>query len=98
MYYIFRLAICPGKQSLFDALCTTYKTFFKAWEWENLSEAAHENGKGCEENGDFDDETESFYAESEYITKDTPKQVPKALAAASRRLLPAPDENFQVRT
>ena len=60
---------------------------FSGWEWEDLSE--DEEDKGCE-NGD-----ESFYAESEY-TKDTPKQIPKALKnSGGGRLAPTPDD-FQV--
>ena len=62
---------------------------FLGWEWEDLSE--DEEDKGCE-NGD-----ESFYAESEY-TKDTPKQIPKALKnSGGGRLAPTPDD-FQVHT
>ena len=61
---------------------------FSGWEWEDLSE--DEEDKGCE-NGD-----ESFYAESEY-TKDTPKQIPKALKnSGGGRLAPTPDD-FQVK-
>lgn len=61
---------------------------FLGWEWEDLSE--DEEDKGCE-NGD-----ESFYAESEY-TKDTPKQIPKALKnSGGGRLAPTPDD-FQVK-
>ena len=56
----------------------------------------NENDKGCE-NGDYD-ENESFYAgDSEYTTKDTPKQMPKALRnhPPGGRLAPTPDD-FQV--
>ena len=65
-----------------------YLIIFSGWEWEDLSE--DEEDKGCE-NGD-----ESFYAESEY-TKDTPKQIPKALKnSGGGRLAPTPDD-FQVK-
>ena len=56
------------------------------WEWDDLSD--DEEDKGCE-NGD-----DSFYTESEY-TKDTPKQMPKALKNPGVRLAPTPDD-FQV--
>ena len=61
-----------------------------------MSDDDNENDKGCD-NGDFD-ETESFYADSEYATKDTPKQMPKALRnhPPGGRLAPTPDD-FQVK-
>lgn len=69
---------------------------FLGWEWEDLSDD-NEVDKGCEQ--EFDDE--SFYAESEFgtieATKDTPKQIPKALRShpTGGRLAPTPDD-FQV--
>ena len=66
------------------------------WNWEELSDDNENDKAGCD-NGDFD-ETESFYADSEYATKDTPKQMPKALRnhPPGGRLAPTPDD-FQVK-
>ncbi len=65
---------------------------FAGWEWdEDMSDS---NDKGCENIGDFED-TESFYADSEFA-KDTPKQMPKALLRNQHppggRPAPTPDD------